>query len=57
MINETFNHLKKISKNVEPIIFAAGGYAKVIMPYIKHPIIYEEALVLKGLKVIYDLNK
>ena len=57
MINETVNHLNKISKNVEPIIFATGGNAEVIMPYIKHPIIYEEALVLKGLKVIYDLNK
>ena len=57
MLNETFNHLKKISNNVEPIIFATGGNAEVIMPYIKHPIIYEEALVLKGLKVIYDLNK
>ena len=57
MINETVNHLKTISKNVEPIIFATGGNAEVIMPYIKHPIIYEEALVLKGLKVIYDLNK
>ena len=33
------------------------GNAEVIMPYIKHSIIYEEALVLKGLKVIYDLNK
>ena len=57
MINETVNHLKEISKNVEPIIFATGGNAEFIIPHIKQQIIYDEALVLKGLKIIYNLNK
>jgi type III pantothenate kinase len=57
MINETVNHLKSLSNGTEPIIFITGGNAQLILPYIKHKIYFEEALVLKGLKVIYDLNK
>jgi type III pantothenate kinase len=57
MINETVKQLREISEGLEPILFATGGNAEFILPHIKHKIIYEEALVLKGLKIIYDLNK
>lgn len=57
MINEIVNQLSAISENTLPLIFATGGNAEFILPHVKHKIIYEEALVLKGLKVIYELNK
>ena len=55
MINETMNHLKN-ENNVFPLVFATGGNSKFILPYIKHKLFFDEALVLRGLKIIYDLN-
>lgn len=55
MINETMNHLKNES-NVLPLVFATGGNSTFILPYIKHKLFFDEALVLRGLKIIYDLN-
>lgn len=55
MINETINKLEKDSE-IMPLIFATGGNSKEILPYIKHKVFFDEALVLKGLKCIYDLN-
>jgi type III pantothenate kinase len=57
MINEAVNHLSKLSNHTPPLIFVTGGNAEFILPHIKQKIYYEQALVLKGLKVIYDLNK
>lgn len=57
MINETISHLKEINNGNQPVIFATGGNAKITMPFLKHKIFYDEALVLKGLKIIYELNK
>lgn len=55
MINETADYLKSKSK-VYPLIFATGGNSRFILPYLDTKIIYDEALVLKGLKTIYELN-
>jgi len=55
MINEVVNKLEKDS-DMLPLIFATGGNSKEILPYIKHKVFFYEALVLKGLKCIYDLN-
>ncbi len=55
LITETVNHITKKSK-VIPLVFATGGNAKYILPHLKHDVFFDEALVLKGLKVIYDLN-
>lgn len=55
MINETINKLKS-DADKNPIIFVTGGNAKFILPYIHHKLYFDEALVLKGLKIIYDLN-
>jgi pantothenate kinase type III len=56
MISETINQLKSESNDVEPLIFATGGNADVVLPHIKYKIIFQRDLVLRGLKVIYDLN-
>ena len=42
--------------SVKPIIFITGGNSVLVSPYLEHKVIFEEALVLKGLKCIYDLN-
>jgi len=57
MINETVNHLSEMSHEIRPLIFITGGNAEYILPHLKHKVIFEEALVLRGLKVIYELNK
>ncbi len=57
MINETINHLSFASSQNLPIVFATGGNVNCILPHLNHKFQFEEALVLKGLKVIYDLNK
>jgi type III pantothenate kinase len=57
MINETINHLTEISDQNIPLIFATGGNAKHVLPYLKFEVLFDEALVLKGLKEIHDLNK
>jgi type III pantothenate kinase len=57
MIHKTISHLTEISNEIMPILFATGGNAKHVLPHLKFKVLFEEALVLKGLKVIYDLNK
>jgi type III pantothenate kinase len=57
MIGETINQLSNTSDQNMPIIFATGGNARFILPHLRYKILFEETLVLKGLKVIYDLNK
>lgn len=57
MINETIGQLKTDSNEIPPAIFATGGNAGLIIPYLKFKVVFEEALVLKGLKVLYDLNR
>lgn len=56
LIKETKSYLETKSK-VLPLIFATGGNAKLVLPYLNFKIILDEALVLKGLKTIYDLNR
>lgn len=55
LINETVNKLK-IESNQIPIIFVTGGNSKFIVPHLDHEVNFDQALVLKGLKIIYDLN-
>ncbi|MCR4590342.1 MAG: type III pantothenate kinase [Lachnospiraceae bacterium] len=38
-------------------VVATGGLSKVIIPKCRHEIILDNALMMKGLKVIYDRNK
>lgn len=55
MINEVVKKLEEDSK-ITPLIFVTGGTARFIFPQIEYEVIFEEALVLKGLKHIYELN-
>ncbi|MCW9065419.1 MAG: type III pantothenate kinase [Ignavibacteriaceae bacterium] len=55
-INETVNKIREDSKQ-DPVIFVTGGNARFILPHIKNKVIFDEILVLKGLKLIYDMNK
>jgi type III pantothenate kinase len=57
MIGETIDQLSTTSDYNMPIIFTTGGNAKYILPHLNYKVLFDEALVLKGLKVIYDLNK
>ena len=57
MINETVNRLSEMSQQIRPLIFITGGNAEYILPHLKHKVLFEEALVLKGVNVIYELNK
>jgi type III pantothenate kinase len=57
MIGETIDQLSTTSDYNMPIIFTTGGNAKYILPHLNYEVLFEEALVLKGLKVIYDLNE
>lgn len=41
----------------EAVILATGGIAPCIIPHCKRKIIIDDALLLKGLKIIYDKNK
>ena len=38
-------------------VIATGGLAKFLIPHCKHDIIYDESLLLKGLQLIYNMNK
>ena len=38
-------------------VVATGGLAHVVIPLCKHDIIIDDALLLKGLKIIYDKNR
>lgn len=38
-------------------VVATGGLAHVVIPLCKHDIIVDDALLLKGLKIIYDKNR
>lgn len=37
-------------------VIATGGLAKSLIPYCRHEIILDDALLLKGLKIIYEKN-
>ena len=39
------------------LVIATGGLSKVIIPKCRHEIILDSALMMKGLKTIYDKNK
>ena len=38
-------------------VIATGGLSKVIIPYCEEKIIYDNELLLKGLRLIYEKNR
>ena len=37
-------------------VIATGGLARFVIPLCRHEIVYDDALLLKGLKILYDKN-
>ena len=56
MINETVNQLT-YNSSTTPLVYCTGGNARYILPHLKVKVSFEEILVLRGLKVIFELNK
>ena len=40
-----------------PTVIAAGGLAKIIVPLCEQPIILDDDLTLKGLRILYEKNR
>ncbi len=53
-INQTIDYIKQKNKRAEIKIFITGGNAKFILPYLKYDYIYEQGLVLYGIRAIYE---
>ncbi|MDK2807462.1 MAG: type pantothenate kinase, partial [Clostridiales bacterium] len=41
----------------EAKVIATGGLASIVIPHCRREIILDDALILKGLKIIYDKNR
>ena len=53
---QTINHLKQKDNEAEFKIYATGGNAKYILPYLRINYEYEPGLVLYGIKAVYENN-
>jgi type III pantothenate kinase len=53
MINQVVSDLPKTPKK----IYITGGNARFVLPLLKFEVIHEKALVLYGIKAIYDRNR
>lgn len=52
--------IRKIKKELgrdDLTVIATGGLSKLIIPYCEEPIIYDNELLLKGLRLIYEKNR
>lgn len=56
MIEKTISYLKKEKTANNIFIYITGGNSKNITPYLNFEYIYEEALVLYGVKALWKLN-
>ena len=56
MIDGILEHMEEELGDPATII-ATGGLSRFVVPLCKHKIIYDDALLLKGLMIIYEKNK
>lgn len=56
-IDGMIRRIKKELQREDVTVIATGGLAKVILPYCEENIIYDNELLLKGLRLIYEKNK
>jgi len=56
MIDGILEHMEEELGEPATII-ATGGLSRFVVPLCKHKIIYDDALLLKGLMIIYEKNK
>ena len=54
LINQTINYLKGKNKLIKTVVYVTGGNAEYILPYLEFDYILEEALVLYGIKAVYE---
>ncbi len=55
-IDGMIRRIKKELKREDMTVIATGGLSKVIIPYCEEKIIYDDELLLKGLRLIYEKN-
>ena len=55
MIDGMIDHFEEELGKTATIV-ATGGLSETIIPFCKHKIIFDNDLLLKGLKIIYDKN-
>lgn len=55
-IDGMIRRIKKELKREDVTVIATGGLSKVIIPYCEEKIIYDDELLLKGLRLIYEKN-
>ncbi|MGA9291557.1 MAG: type III pantothenate kinase [Ignavibacteriaceae bacterium] len=53
-INQTIDYLRQHSNKAAIKIYITGGNAKSMLPYLKYEYTYEPALVLYGIKAVYE---
>lgn len=53
-IKQTIEYLIQKNNNAEIKIFTTGGNAKSVLPYLKYDYMFEQGLVLYGIKAIYE---
>ena len=56
-IDGMIRRIKKELEREDVTVIATGGLSKVIIPYCEENIIYDNELLLKGLRLIYEKNK
>ena len=57
LIDKTIKSLLEFSDCKEVIVYATGGMADKLRGFLNQDIVYDKYLVLRGISVIYDLNK
>ncbi len=57
LIEKTVQSLLEFPDCEEVIVYATGGMADKLRGYLKHDVIYDKYLVLRGISAIYNLNK
>lgn len=56
-IDGMIRRIKKELKREDITVIATGGLSKVILPYCEETIIFDNELLLKGLRLIYEKNQ
>ena len=56
-IDGMIRRIKKELGREDVTVIATGGLSKIIIPYCEETIIYDNELLLKGLRLIYEKNK
>lgn len=56
-IDGMIRRIKKELDREDVTVIATGGLSRVILPYCEEKIIYDNELLLKGLRLIYEKNK